>query len=53
MTKNKVICPDCQKEIRPEAKLQVGDILECQNCATEVEIVNLSPLQVEIIEEEK
>jgi len=50
---NKIICPDCQKEIKTKIDPQVGDILECQNCATEVEVVSLDPTIVEILEEEK
>ncbi len=51
--KQKIICPDCKEEIKTDQKIEVGDILECQNCATEVEVLDLNPLQVEIIEEEK
>jgi len=49
----KIICPDCNKEIITDQKIEVGDILECQNCATEVEVLDTNPLKVEIIEEEK
>lgn len=40
----KIICPDCQSEIvRPE-KIEVGDILECRECGTEIEITSIDPL---------
>lgn len=48
----KIICPDCKKEIKV-TKVEVGDILECQNCATEVEVLDLNPIKIEVIEEEK
>lgn len=49
----KIICPDCKVEISTDQKIEVGDILECQNCATEVEVLDINPVKVEIIEEEK
>lgn len=51
-TNNKVICPDCQVEIISKTMI-VGDILECQECGTEVEILSLSPLKYRELIEEK
>ena len=49
----KVICPDCQNEIKLSENLMVGDILECEECGTEVEIISLSPLKYRELIEEK
>jgi len=49
----KVKCPDCQKEIEIQGEVVVGDVLECQNCGTESEIVRSNPIELRIIEEEK
>ncbi|MBU1117417.1 lysine biosynthesis protein LysW [Patescibacteria group bacterium] len=51
-TNNKVVCPDCQAEIKGE-KLSVGDILECSECGTEVEILSIDPLKYQELIEEK
>lgn len=51
-TNNKVVCPDCQVEIISET-MEVGDILECQECGTEVEILSKDPLQYRELIEEK
>lgn len=51
-TNNKVICPDCQAEIQHEI-LTVGDILECPECGTEVEVLSKDPLQYKELIEEK
>ena len=51
-TNNKVICPDCQAEIKSQ-KMMVGDILECSGCGTEVEILSLNPLKYRELIEEK
>ena len=49
----KIICPDCQKEIPQINGVLIGDILECQECGTEVEIVSIEPLQYRELIEEK
>lgn len=51
-TNNKVICPDCGIEIKSET-IMIGDILECQECGTEVEILNIEPLKYQELIEEK
>ena len=50
---NKIICPDCQKEITMPEGMVVGDILECNECGTEVEILSLDPLNYSTLVEEK
>ncbi len=50
---NKIICPDCSMEIKHDEKLIVGDILECQECGTEVEILSIEPLKYQELVEEK
>ena len=52
MTKT-VNCPDCEETIIIPDDGQVGEILECQNCGAEVEIVSVNPPQVSLIVEEK
>ena len=48
-----VKCLDCKTEIEIQGEVVVGDILECQNCGTEMEIVKNDPVELRIIEEEK
>lgn len=49
----KIICPDCGAEIKAEEGYLVGDILECEECGTEVEILSLEPLKYSELVEEK
>jgi len=48
-----IICPDCQTEIKNEGNLLIGDIVECQECGTEVEITSIEPLTYRELVEEK
>lgn len=41
---SKIICPDCKNEITKPEGMSVGDIVECQECGTEVEIQLIDPL---------
>lgn len=50
---NKITCPDCSAEIKHEEKLIVGDILECLECGTEVEVLSTEPLKYQELVEEK
>ncbi len=50
---NKIICPDCGLEIVQPEGLMIGDIVECGDCGTEVEILSLDPLQYRELIEEK
>lgn len=49
----KIVCPDCQTEIVKPEGMMVGDILECQECGTEVEMTSLEPLSYRELIEEK
>ena len=49
----KIVCPDCQTEIKRTPEMAVGDILECEECGTEVEILSLTPLKYQELVEEK
>ena len=49
----KIVCPDCGAEILSKKGMELGDILECSQCGTEVEVVCLSPLKCEELVEEK
>ena len=49
----KVVCPDCKSEIKLTEETIVGDIVECEECGTEVEIISLNPLKYRELIEEK
>ena len=48
-----VDCPDCEESVIIPDDSQPGEILECQNCGAELEIICLNPPQVSLIIEEK
>lgn len=51
-----VKCPDpvCEEGmIEIPENVAVGDVLECPECAAEVEVVNVDPVEVRLIVDEK
>jgi len=47
------ICPECEFEIDiDEYDVDKGDTLECDNCGTSLEVVSLSPIELEGVAED-
>jgi lysine biosynthesis protein LysW len=48
------LCPDCKEiELTIPTDVEVGDIIECDNCGAEVEVISVKPLKLRLILEEK
>jgi lysine biosynthesis protein LysW len=52
-TNIKIICPECDSPINQNQPIKLGLIIECKICGTECEIVNMDPLKLAPLEEEK
>lgn len=42
-----VTCPICEAEVEVAAETIVGEILECADCGTELEVTGVNPVVVE------
>ena len=45
------ICPECDEEVFVDAESEQGDIISCEECGTDLEIVGLDPIELDISEE--
>ena len=45
-------CPDCEAEVHVDTDADKGDTVTCDECATELEIVGLDPVELDIAEED-
>lgn len=45
------ICPECHEEVFVDAESEQGDIISCEECGTDLEIVGLDPIELDISEE--
>lgn len=45
-------CPECDADVHVETDADKGDIVSCEECGTDLEIVGLDPVELDIVEEE-
>ncbi len=46
-------CPECEAEITLTGKILVGEIITCPDCGTELEVIGLNPLQLDLAPQEE
>ncbi len=44
-------CPECSEEVYVDADSEQGDIISCDECGSDLEIVGLDPIELDIHEE--
>ena len=46
-------CPECENELDVElGEVEEGDVVACEECGTEYEVVGIEPLELARVEEE-
>lgn len=45
-------CPECEAEVHVDTDADKGDVVTCEECQTDLEIVGLDPVELDIVEEE-
>jgi len=43
-------CPECEEKVFVEAESDQGDIVICEECGTDLEVVGLDPVELDIYE---
>jgi alpha-aminoadipate carrier protein LysW len=46
------ICPECEADVYVDTDADKGDTLSCEDCGTELEVVGLDPIELDIVEED-
>ena len=41
-------CPECSEDVFVDAESEQGDLVTCDECGTELEIVGLDPIELDI-----
>ena len=44
-------CPDCEADVHVDVEADKGDTLTCDECGTELEVVGLDPVELDIVED--
>lgn len=45
-------CPECSEDVYVDADSEQGDVISCDECGTDLEIVGLDPIELDIHEED-
>ena len=45
-------CPECDADVHVDTDADKGDMVSCEECATNLEVVGLDPVELDIVEEE-
>ena len=43
-------CPECSEDVYVDADSEQGDVVSCDECGTDLEIVGLDPIELDIYE---
>lgn len=44
-------CPECSEDVYVDAESEQGDIISCDECGSDLEIVGLDPIELDIHDE--
>ncbi len=44
-------CPECSEDVYVDADSEQGDIVSCDECGTNLEVVGLDPIELDVHEE--
>ena len=44
-------CPECDVDVHVDTDADKGDIISCEECGTDLEVVGLDPVELDIVEE--
>jgi len=45
-------CPECSEDVYVDADSEQGDVVSCDECGTDLEIVGLDPIELDIHEDD-
>lgn len=45
-------CPECDADVHVDTDADKGDIISCEECGTDLELVGLDPVELDIVEED-
>jgi len=45
-------CPECEAEVHVDTDADKGDVMTCEDCGSELELVGLDPVELDIVEED-
>ena len=43
-------CPECDMDVHVDTDADKGDVVSCEECGTDLEVVGLDPVELDIVE---
>jgi alpha-aminoadipate carrier protein LysW len=47
------ICPECEAEVQVDEDTDKGDVVQCPDCGSSLEVVGLDPIELDVTMEEE
>ena len=47
------ICPECSEEVYVDAESEQGDVVSCDECGVDLEVVGLDPIELDLYVEKE
>ena len=44
------VCPECEEKVYVDAESDQGDIVSCEECGSDLEVVGLDPVELDLHE---
>lgn len=44
------VCPECDEDVYVDADSEQGDVVSCDECGADLEIVGLDPIELDVYE---
>lgn len=45
-------CPECEADVHVDTDAEKDDVVACEECGTELQVVGLDPVELDIVEED-
>ena len=46
-------CPECEEKVYVDAESEQGDVVSCEECGSDLEVVGLDPVELDLYESSK
>ena len=46
-----VVCPECDEDVYVDADSEQGDVVSCDECGADLEVVGLDPFELDVVHE--
>lgn len=43
-------CPECEEKVYVDAESEQGDVVSCEECGADLEVVGLDPIELDLYE---